>query len=473
MQHRSFLLSAVVALHLGACTPTPYERFDGEVFAKMAAQKPAFGDTGVLLPVAVNCWLPTIEHWCSPDSPNCRAQPNVTTYRQVACPRSLVPSALSIHAPWGTAYRGEIVLSGNDSAQSAAAGPPDLTGVLHAEIDWKDVDAKPSATNPGKLAKDWSVEAPDGRLKAPLMLSSADVQGVLAKIRKPTPPPKTAAVPAPGPAAPPSEDEQTGQPGEHAELSVSLSNEVDARGTNRIYVAVTNHGPDPAYKVVAQLKSDLEAVNGTRMPFGQLKSGETKRLPKRISEVDPAESDPMVVVELNASNAPPMKTNSRLHLTAGKAAPLLPLQLSCATVERNATPGQKIRIRCESNNPNNGAVQVTSVQLALDGGAPVPATGPAEVAPQGRLMFELTLTIPNNTKAGTLPITIALNTTETAQVQQQIALRISDTSTCPQGKISREIYLAKRKRAMEALGNGSMTQEEFDGYDAALISCLE
>ncbi|MBS1118364.1 MAG: hypothetical protein H6Q90_592 [Deltaproteobacteria bacterium] len=44
---------------------------------------------------------------------------------------------------------------------------------------------------------------------------------------------------------------------------------------------------------------------------------------------------------------------------------------------------------------------------------------------------------------------------------------------CPEGTFSRERYDKKRAKLQKALDDGSMTQDEFDTYDAELIRCLD
>jgi len=45
--------------------------------------------------------------------------------------------------------------------------------------------------------------------------------------------------------------------------------------------------------------------------------------------------------------------------------------------------------------------------------------------------------------------------------------------SCPEGRFSRDRYEAKRAKMLKAVADGSMTQAEFDSYDAELVRCLD
>jgi hypothetical protein len=158
--------------------------------------------------------------------------------------------------------------------------------------------------------------------------------------------------------------------------------------------------------------------------------------------------------------------------------PAAPLLLSCAAVEKDAAPGQQLRIRCESTNPNESATHVKSVDVAVGTGAALGAVGQGlpDIAPHGHVEFEVTPTLPRSVKAGSLlPITITMtiNTPEFAPVHQQILIRVTPAGMCTQGKLTRDAYEAKRKRMQDALKSGALNQAEYDRYDAEIVSCLE
>ena len=58
------------------------------------------------------------------------------------------------------------------------------------------------------------------------------------------------------------------------------------------------------------------------------------------------------------------------------------------------------------------------------------------------------------------------------EVTQTVKLATARTP-CPEGRFSRERYDAKRAKLLKAVADGSMTQAEFESYDAELVRCLD
>jgi hypothetical protein len=388
----------------------------------------------------------------------------------------MIPEELLIHAPWGQEYRSEVSLTASATHPSSGASKsyywsnhsaPEnrevFKGVFAAKVDWNAIGFGPGALpDATKLDSGWAVRSADGGVNARLELSSVEVQGLIAMISQ---------------AIASHSDDAVGHDGEHAELDVTLSNESDAKGVNRLFVTATNRGPDPAYRVVARLKSSSTVIHGIQLSFGRVDRDAPKKLPKRLPTLSATdELDPMVSVEVTAWNAPSATTKSRLHLTASRVPPPAPLQLSCAAVEKDAAPGQQLRIQCESTNPNESATHVKAVDVAVGTGAALPATGLLlpELEPHGRFKFQLTAALPRSAKAGSsMPILITINASDFAPVQQQILIQVTHAGMCTQGKLTRDAYEAKRKRMQDALKSGSLNQAEYDRYDAENVSCLE
>ncbi len=44
---------------------------------------------------------------------------------------------------------------------------------------------------------------------------------------------------------------------------------------------------------------------------------------------------------------------------------------------------------------------------------------------------------------------------------------------CKQGILTRDAYLAKRKKLQSARDSGELSQEEYDRYDAENVNCIE
>ncbi|HEU4733934.1 MAG TPA: hypothetical protein VFT22_38850 [Kofleriaceae bacterium] len=341
---------------------------------------------------------------------------------------------------------------------------PDIfKGVLTAKIDWSSTGLGPKDLLSSSKLSEWSVLSPDKNLTTRLELSGGDLQKIVAMI--------TQSIAA--------RSDPASHQGEHAELVVALTSECDAKGSNRVYVTVTNRGPHPAYKVVAQLKSSSKVVHGVQLTADLIEPGKTLRLPKRLPPLDPgSEQDPMVHAVVTARNAPSVTTSSRLHLVVPKSAP--PLQLSCATVEKSGEPGQKLRIHCTATNPSDVTTRITSIDVAVGQDSALPATQPADspavpdLTAHGTISFEVTPTLPRDAKPGSsVPLTIKLSSEDFTPVQQEITVRVFEAGMCTQTRLSREQYDAKRKRLQALLDSGALTQGDFDRYDDENVACLE
>jgi hypothetical protein len=338
-------------------------------------------------------------------------------------------------------------------------------GVSVFKIDWTATGVNlDEPLDETKLEKDWVVLSEDDRLNVALSFSREEVRGFMALIAQ-----ASSAL---------HDDLPARRADEHAALVVTLSSESDGKGTgtNRLNISVTNHGPDSAYDVATQLKSSSTIVHGIHLSLGRVNRGETKKVIKRLPPVcDTDELDPMVVVTTTASNAPAITASSRLRLTPAKNPGTAPLQLSCTAAEKDAAPGQRLHVHCESTNSGSSAIRCVSINVAVGAAAAMSADSLAELAPQARVAFELTPTLPTNAKAGSLlPIFITIRAPDSAPVEQQIAMKITAAhGGCKQGILTRDAYLAKRKKLQSARDSGELSQEEYDRYNAENVNCIE
>jgi hypothetical protein len=335
--------------------------------------------------------------------------------------------------------------------------------VLVFKIDWAATGVSPDEPpEETRLEKEWSVRSEDDRLNVALSLSREEVRGFMALIGQ-----ASSASQGAAPAV---------HADEHAALVVTISSEFDEKGTNRLTVSVTNQGPDPAYDVATQVKSSSNVIHGIHLSLGRVNRGETKKSVKRLLPTcDAGDLDPMVVVTAGASNAPAVTASSRLRLAASKNPGTVPLQLSCAAIEKDAAPGQRLHVHCESTNSGDNSIRCVSASIALGTAAATPADGVPEISPHASVPLDFTPTLPAGAKAGSsLPITVTIKAPDLPPMEQQISVQITSVrGACKQGMLTREAYLAKRKRLQGALDSGGLSQQEFDRYDAENVSCLE
>ena len=163
------------------------------------------------------------------------------------------------------------------------------------------------------------------------------------------------------------DDERDAPAPPHAALTAVLSSDASHGGVNRIVLSVTNRGPDPAYGVVAQLRSSSAALHGLQLSFGRIERGETVARTQDVALAGADEIAPTVVAAVTSSNAPPASTTGKLRLAT----------------------------------------------------------------------------------EATLP------------------------GLCTRGALTRDAYRIKRNGLEAALAAAALTQQEFDRYDAALVSCIE
>jgi hypothetical protein len=444
MKPASLTTAAAVAIALAACAQQqPYLRLRGAPTATTTVSRPVFDAAGLRLDVATVCRVSIIEHWCPLTNPRCRPNPEVRKTEQAQCPKDLEVKDVSVRAPWGQVF---------PAAVSA--------GVVTAKVDWAGAGIDPADAQATKLlAAAWTIHSDDGLVDASFDPAEADVTAEIAAINHAN-----------------GDDGGEAAASEHAALTAAFVSEPGADGVNRVGLSVTNRGPDPAYKVVAHLRSSSTTLHGLELAFGRIASGETKTKAKDISLTgDPDEPNPTVVAAITAANAPPASATGRVHLQSARRASPPALALACTLVDKEPAPGQRVRVQCESSNTGDTPVRGVAYQIALDKAAAKPVGGPPELAGHAHVAFELVPTLPANAKLGsTLAIVITMTAPSAAPVQQKLSVEVVEFhGMCRQGKLTRDGYRAKRKRLETALAAGALSQDEFDKYDSELVSCIE
>jgi hypothetical protein len=85
----------------------------------------------------------------------------------------------------------------------------------------------------------------------------------------------------------------------------------------------------------------------------------------------------------------------------------------------------------------------------------------------------VTVTLPAKTPGDSATVVLTFGEAgghEPPDLTQKLAFK---KALCPDGRYSRERYDKKRAKLQQALDAGSMTQGEFDAYDAELVRCLD
>ena len=439
MKRIAISLFIVMATLAGCASQQPYLRLRSAPIPTTSVGRPTFTPSGLRFDVTTVCHIEVVEHWCPLSNPKCQPDPEVRKSEITSCPKDVEVKDVSVRAPWGQVYPA-IVTSGR----------------LDAKIEWSTVGVDPlDEESTAILRAAWTVHSEDGLVDASIDPTEAEVHALRQLLGQP------------------GETElASAAAGEHAQLTAAFVTEPGADGGNRVGLAVTNKGPDPAYKVIAQLRSSSTALHGLQLSFGRINKGETKTRIKDIAAGDGDDPNPTVVAAVTATNAAPVSATSRVRLATAKP---LHLQLACALIDKEPAPGQRVRVQCESINEGTQVVRGVAYQLAIDKSAAITVPGPAVLAAREHAKFELVPTLPASAKLGSsLLIIVTMTAPDVPPVQQQIAVEVVEFhGMCKQGKLTRDAYRKKRKRLEAALAARALSQDEFDKYDSELVSCIE
>lgn len=441
---------ALLAIIAGCAATEPYAQRRGAPFVKATTVDASIGPRGYRISVAARCQAQVVNIWCEPLAErrtSCNTPPTVTK-AEVACPKELEfrNVLVSLRAPWGAVY----------SATS------DERGVVDMPVDWAKSGIDPLAEGAAaQLAANWLVTTREG-LSLELKVSSQDVEAMRAAIGEAT-------------------DTQSaaGTSGERAALKAELveSEPMVMGRAGTIGVSITNSGPQPAYRVIAKLKSGVEALDGIQLSFGRIDPGKTKVRARRIPL--PAALDdraPIVLANVSYANGEDFSVKRRFTIGAEQAGveQQLGLGVDCKPAAGEISPGERVRIQCELRNKSKSPANELRVVVAV-GGAPTPNLGPKKLAAGESVTLDFVGVAPVTAKQGTeLPVKVTVTGADVPAVTQSLSVRIASLAVkCKTEKLTREQYRAKRKRLQAAFDAGALTQKELDKYDAELVSCLQ
>lgn len=250
-----------------------------------------------------------------------------------------------------------------------------------------------------------------------------------------------------------------------------------AGGRAALIVQIANRGPGTAYRVVATVRSGLMSLHGQRVGFGRLGPATEKlrRIPLTIpaSETSP---DTMLVIAFDEGNgfAPP-SISRRVPIAAPAAAPVLAVR--CWVPGRSAErpdldAGEDVVVRCRVDNAGTGAANV-DLEASIAGAEPTRSPAQA-VAAASQATFDVRIAIPRN-----LAIDAAVHLNVIARDRafgRSAAARlvgvIRKPRLCAVGQLTHTQYRAKLAELRAARAAGDLTQDQFDRYDAELVSCL-
>lgn len=254
-------------------------------------------------------------------------------------------------------------------------------------------------------------------------------------------------------------------------------NALHAGGATTLTVQITNRGPGTAYRVATTVRSGIMNLHGRRAEFGTIQPGTQKlrrlRLLLPASETSP---DTMLVLVFGEGNGfPPPSVSRRMPIAPPAIAPVLAVQ--CSIPGRNKErpgldAGEQLVVHCLVDNTGTGAANVV-LEASLAGTTPI-ASLAKRVAPQDRTSFDIPIAVPRELAIDSaVEIAVAAVDRQFArEARTRIIGVIRKPRLCVPGQLTHTQYRAKLAALRAALAAGDLTPDQFDHYDAELVSCL-
>lgn len=436
------LAIVVVAAACGA--QSPYEQITGAPVVVATNARSTLSTRGFRLALAAQCQAQVVELWCPPRKErqsSCRKPP--TVHKEfVACPPALdvknVP--VSIRAPWGAVY----------TAVSDGAGSVEI------DVNWAQAGIDPLSDRASEqLSAGWSMSTNKSGAVA-LKIEPRDVELMRAAIGAAT-----------------DTQYEIGAANEKATLTAQFADSALVAGrSGLVSLSIANSGPQPAYRVVAKLRSGTEAFHGLQLSFGRIDPGKSKTKTQQVV-IPPRLDDrsPIVLADISYFNGDAFNTRQRFNITLERES-ILGVECKLATTE--IAPGARVRLECELRNSSKQPARDLSVIVTV-GDVVTPNVGPKKLGGGDVVKLEFIGVTSKTEKQGAqLPIKLQVAAEGQPTLEQTFSVRVTTVAPrCKAGKLTRDEYRAKRKRLQAALDAHALTQKEFDKYDAELVSCLE
>jgi hypothetical protein len=246
-----------------------------------------------------------------------------------------------------------------------------------------------------------------------------------------------------------------------------------------LVVRIANHGSGAAYRVVAITRSSIPALHGRRLSFGLIKPGAEKlrKLQVTVPATETAH-DTMLVLSLTEGNGvAPRNVSHRIPIAPSTAAPVLAVQ--CTVGDRKVSrpdldAGQSLKLRCTIDNTGDADARRVELETSVAGGPPG-RSAPQAIAAAGHLTFNVPIVVPRS-----LPIDAPVEIVITARdrdsarsARTTIVGVVRKPKLCTPGQLTTAQYQTKIADLRAALSAKVLTQDEFDRYDAELVTCLK
>ncbi len=380
---------------------------------------------------------------------------DVADVDQTPCETTL-PVRLVLITPWGASVDGAI------GDRRDAALPLRGARAVFA-IDWSTVGVDPLADGAAaRLGGAWTVAAVGASAEVRWSPSDAEATALLAGV---------------GAAIGVETDVRDDQPAP----AIEVGDLALASGPNpTLRLTVTNTGSGPAYRLYARTRSSEPALHGVQISFGRVAPGATETRSAAITLPDePRRPVATVVLEFHEANANyPDTASRRVHVGAAIAAPAVTLVCNHATGRVGggrvvADAGARLRLECTVRNDSNATAAGIRLRVSV-GSRAVGATDAITLAAGQSQVVVVSVRVPRGaTPDQAVPLVVRVEKPGGGRLGvERGSIEVRMPTLCPDGRITRAQYEAKRASLEAAVDSGTLTQEEFERYDAELVGCL-
>lgn len=252
--------------------------------------------------------------------------------------------------------------------------------------------------------------------------------------------------------------------------------ELTAGEANALIITVRNRGPGVAYRVSAVLSSSVPGLHRQGAAIGKLAPDEsaTVKIPVQVA-ADVTDKSAMVVVKLSEHNHPQQRGHSQRFRIVASAVTAIDADLSCEVAANDAdavvVAGKQARVICAVTNRNDKRLLVDAELSATMNGTSKTVRLDKAIEPGRRHRVSLELTVPVDAEGDTA-VKVTLSGPGVKSISATVNTKVA-SGLCGGKKLTQEEYRAKRDKLEKAFQAGAMSAQEFDKFDAELVSCLK